>query len=318
MKSFEDIISSGELNIPEIENHRLQQLSELQKRNIKGFMFWGIVFFSATPLSTMFYNGWFLVAGFVMGLIAFIIIRGGGIKRKLYLTIKEKVIKKLIEAISPDFEYFPQKHVSREMFKKSQFIKHYSYYKGEDLFVGIYNNIYVEYSELHISQKRDKSTVTVFKGPFYYIQTKNNFEGRTVVVPDFAEKLLGKFGRALQKMNFSRDALIKIDNEVFEKQFAVFSSNESEAKLILSDELISFLLREKSKAKQVYFGFSKNEIYFGIYNSKDLYKIDVKTEINEQSIRPYYDELAQNLNLIEELYNIVNSLENNIFTKKSN
>jgi len=305
MKSFEEIIAEGIINSSEIENHRLLQLQELRKQNIKGLIVWLVLTTIAVLLSIKLYNGWVLVGGFIMGFIVFLIVRGS-IKRKLHDTIKEKIIKKLIESISPDFEYFPKQHISREMFKKSQFIKHYSYFKGEDLFAGIYNNIYVEYSELHISQKNDKSTVTVFKGPFYAIQTKHSFKGRTAVVPDYAEKLLGEIGRAFQKMNFSRDSLIKINNNAFEKQFAVFSNNEEEAESVLSDELIKFLLREKSKAKQVYFGFSEDQVYLAIYNNKDLFKINVKAEINEKSIRPSYNELAENLNLIEELYNIVN------------
>ena len=304
MKSFQEILNSETLNISEIESYRLLQLQELRKRNIKGLTVWFVLTGITGAFSAVFYNGWFLVVGFVFGLITFFVIRGS-IRRKLYDTIKEKIIKKLIESISPDFEYFPKDHISRETFKKSQFIKTYSYYKGEDLFTGIYNHIYVEYSELDISQKNNKSTVTVFKGPFYAIQAKNSFEGRTTVVHDYAENLLGKFGRALQKMNFTRDPLIKIDNEVFEKQFAVFSNNENEAKRVLSPALIDLLIRERNNAKQVYFGFSEDQIYFGIYNSKDLYKVNVKTEINEQSIRPYYNELTQNLNLIEELYVIV-------------
>ena len=304
MKPFEEILSDETLNISEIESHRLLQLQELRKRNIKGLIVWFVLTGIAGAFSAILYNGWVLVVGFVFGLIAFFVVRGS-VRKKLYNTIKEKIIKKLIESISPDFEYFPKEHISKETFTKSQFIKHYSYFKGEDLFTGIYNNIYVEYSELDISQKSDKSNVTVFKGPFYSIQAKNNFEGRTTVVHDYAENLLGKFGRALQKMNFSRDLLIKIDNAAFEKQFAVFSSNENEAKRVLSPALIDFLIRERNNAKQVYFGFSEDQIYFGIYNSKDLYKVNVKTEINEQSIRPYYNELTQNLNLIEEIYAIV-------------
>ncbi len=304
MKSFQEILNSETLNISEIESYRLLQLQELRKRNIKGLIVWFVLTGIAGALSVLLYNGWVLVGGFVFGFIAFLVVRGN-IKGKLFHTIKEEIIKKLIESISPDFEYFPKEHISRETFKKSQFIKHYSYFNGEDLFTGIYNNIYVEYSELDISQKSDKTNVTVFKGPFYAIQAKNNFEGRTTVVHDYAENLLGKFGRALQKMNFSRDPLIKIDNTAFEKYFAVFSNNEDEAKRILSPVLIDFLIRERNNAKQVYFGFSEDQIYFGIYNSKDLYKVNVKTEINEQSIRPYYIELTQNLNLIEELYAIV-------------
>ena len=311
MKTFEEIIEGNKLNISDFEKFRKEQLYLLKKRVNKGLAF-GLSIISISVLcSILFYNGWFIIGGVIIGIISFFIIRGNTLV-KLQNAFKERVIKSLIEEINDSFEYFPHEHISKEDFKESQFIKFWSFFRGEDLFRGSFNGIDLEFSELHITRKSDKTTVTVFKGPFFKIRSENKFYGRTVVIPDRTEKILGKIGRAFQMMNFSRDRLLKIDNETFENEFAVFSDQEKEAKIILDQNLIEFLLSLKTDAKHVYFGFSKENIYLGIYNSRDLYKVNIKDEVTEQKLQSIYLELMQNLNLSHAVYNLVQMAQKDV------
>jgi len=106
-------------------------------------------------------------------------------------------------------------------------------------------------------------------------------------------------------MNLYKDSLIKIDNEIFEKQFAIYSNNETEAKETLSPELINFLLEKQKTSNRIFFGFSQNNIYFGKYNSSDLYKINIGVKITEKLIKRFYNEILQHLEVVEKLYKIV-------------
>ncbi len=53
------------------------------------------------------------------------------------------------------------------------------------------------------------------------------------MLPDFAEKLLGKFGQKFQK-SFTHGKLVKLENPEFEKEFVVYSSGQQEARYILT------------------------------------------------------------------------------------
>jgi hypothetical protein len=304
MKPFEEILENTGIQLSDFEQHRKEQLHILKKKTAKGLTIGALIFVLSILFSILIFDGWILIAGFIIALITFFIIRGNTLG-KLKRSFKENVIKSMIEMIDPSFEYHPYQYISSKEFKKSQFIKSWSSYNGEDHFKGIYKGIGLEFSEIHISQKSDKTNITVFKGPFYIIKTPEPFLGRTTVVRDYAEKLLGKFGRRLQKLNFTRDKLLHINNHDFERHFAVYSDNEDEAKAILNPMIISFLIAEQIKAKQVFFGFSGYSIYFGIFNSRNYYHINIKNEISEQSLRSVYNELAEHLDLVEQLYNLV-------------
>ena len=64
-----------------------------------------------------------------------------------------------------------------------------------------------------------------------------NFNGHTVVLPDTAEKILGKFGQSLQSMS-SRGELVKLEDPEFEKEFCVYGDDQVEARYILSPALM--------------------------------------------------------------------------------
>jgi hypothetical protein len=94
------------------------------------------------------------------------------------------------------------------------------------------------------------------------------------------EKLFGGLGTLVQKMNSSallgdgRDSLVKFDNKDFEKEYAVYSDNEMEARSIISEPLMIFLLDlKKNTNAKVYFSFVGNKVFLGIHNNKDILKV---------------------------------------------
>ncbi len=308
MKLFKEILELGDISISKIEDYRIKQLEKLKKRTVNGIIVGAFVIAASFYIAQDMHEIWVLGVGVVLGVVLFFIFRGN-IRTQIKNAIKEQIVKKLIEGINPGFKYYPKQHITEETFDDSKLIGNYTYLEGEDLFKGIYNNIPVEFSEIEVTKKASKSTKTLFEGPFYSLKVNKPFKGRTSVVPDFSEKNFGKIGRVFQSLNLYKDTLITIDNENFEKQFAIYTTNEDEAKEILTQKLMNFLLEEKKSTNGVFFGFSMNNIYFGKYNSKDLYRVNIEAKITEKIIKRFYNEILQHLQVVEKLYKLVLSQE---------
>ena len=99
-------------------------------------------------------------------------------------------------------------------------------------------NIFIHFPVDHIKSKIwnfriDIKLVLNFKSEG--ADFNKNFQGRTIILPDFAQNAFGDFiGSWLQSKNQAREELVKMDNPDFEKEFVVYSNDQIEARYILS------------------------------------------------------------------------------------
>ena len=74
------------------------------------------------------------------------------------------------------------------------------------------------------------------------------FHGKTFVLPDNTETKFGALvGNWLQSKTSSKGELVKMDNHKFEQEFVVFSSDQIEARYILTPSMMERLLEFKRK-----------------------------------------------------------------------
>ncbi len=311
MKTFEEVIESGMIDLQQIENNRQEQILLEKAQFKKGLMIAGgsVVVVSIFSIATGIFP---LIIGVLIIALVVFLIWWQSVKKKYITSTKISVVEKVIKSIDESFVYQPTKFIPKATFKLSGFEKNYNSYTGEDYFYGIINSIPLEFSELTVQSKSKNSTVTVFRGTFMAIEFIRNFAGRTTVVPDKMEKALGSFGRVLQNLTFFRDALVKINHPDFEKNFAIYSTNEAEAQQILSGSLANYLLELQSKTERgIYFSVNGNKFYLGLFNNKDIFHVDIKTPINEATIRQYYEDTVFNINMaVNVFYYLEENLQN--------
>lgn len=307
MEKFHEQNVKKEFNINEFERFRLEQLAEKKRKSYRAAL---IIFPINIILSgLMVLLDFDMVAFFVLpaiGVFLFFVYRDM-LGKKYFENFKESLLKKLFELSAPEFQYFPNSCVADTLFIESGFVKGYSEYSGEDLFQGIINEIPVEFSEITVSFKptgrrklgqREKKIL--FKGVFYAFSWNKTFSGVTQILPDKMEKLFGGLGTLVQKMNSSallgdgRDSLVKFDNKDFEKEYAVYSDNEMEARSIISEPLMIFLLDlKKNTNAKVYFSFVGNKVFLGIHNNKDILKVgNINESVTENGfLLKYFNEI---------------------------
>jgi hypothetical protein len=237
-------------------------------------------------------------------------------------NFKNTVIRKVIQYVSPDLQYAPHGKISSGEFQSSTLFKNrIDRYKGEDFVEGIIDKTQIRFSELHAEYKTTStdskgntrtSWHTIFKGLFFVADFNKHFEGRTVVLPDSAEKLFGRLGQKFQSMNMSRDDLVKLEDPEFEKEFVVYATDQVEARYILSPALMRRILEFKRRLKvPVHIGFVNSNLYMALSIKKNMFEPRIMRSILDfEMVREYLEDVILAVGIVEDM-----NLNTRIWTK---
>lgn len=222
---------------------------------------------------------------------------------------KTTVIKPLVHAIDSTLLYSSKTHVADYHFQHSELFEIADKLSGNDYVKGQIDGINIQFSDLH-AQKRQKSSKgrenwsTIFQGLFIVADFNKHFSGETVILPDTAQNTFGDvIGHWMQSNNMARDELVKMDDPEFEKEFVVYSTNQVEARYILSNSLMKKLLAFKEKSDhKIHISFVGTHIYMAISYSKDLFEPSIFRSLLDYKIAmEYVKTLHLAIGLVEEL-----------------
>ena len=235
---------------------------------------------------------------------------------------KHTIIRPIAQFVSPDLEYYPAGRISQARFEASGLFKRdCDRYRGEDKVQGRVGDTAIEFSEIHAEYKSRHTDSkgntktrwhTIFKGLFFIADFNKHFSGTTFVLPDTAERLFGRFGQSLQSLFGSHGELIKLENPEFERHFAVYASDQVEARYILSPALMQRILDFKNKANErIYLSFIRGEVNLGIASNKNRFEPRLFKSVKDIRLaRQYLDDLQFALGIVDDL-----NLNTRIWTK---
>ncbi len=242
--------------------------------------------------------------------------------KKYRLGFKTKIITKITGFVDESLTYMPEGSVSRDEFVKSAiFQKSCNSFKGEDHIQGKIDKTAIEFSEVVARHKTTSGTgskrkthyTTIFKGIFFVADFNKHFKTHTIVLPDTAEKMFGKFGQSLQSMNKTRGELIKLEDPEFEKEFCVYGDDQVEARYILTPALVRSILEFKKKWNtKIYLSFVDSKVYIAISLKKNLFETRLfKTIVDYTFIEENVKYLILLIGIVEDL-----NLNTRIWTKE--
>ena len=225
----------------------------------------------------IFYLGLVLIIFFIYKLV-----RMGREKAEYRDKFKFEVVNEIVSMINPEWRYEPYNSIQENDYIKSDlFPTSYDRYRGDDKVEGMIEKTDFQFSELHTEYKTrttdsngttKEKWVTIFKGIFIHADFNKEIQGKTLVLPDTAEKLFGRFGRKLQAMS-KRGELVKMEDVEFEKLFVVYGSNQIESRYVLTPAMMRTMVDIKKRYKKdVYFSFVGSRVYVAISFSKDLFE----------------------------------------------
>lgn len=272
-------------------------------------------------------NMFLLVLGIILGaLIGGVLYfftagaRGAAYRR----DYKNTVNSRLVSLIDPNLTYRAEGGIGADFFVASElFGKSPDRYSTEDLIEGDYGKTSLKLAEIHAEERHTStdsegrtrtSYSTIFKGLLLIADFHKHFQGRTFVFPDVAEKMFGKFGRNFQKLGGRKGtSLIHLEDPEFEQAFAVHSTDQTEARYVLSTSMMRRILDMKNRfGKDVRLAFKDSCVWLAVPHSKAY--LEPKTNVSatdETQVQQMLEEIKTFLDTIEEL-----NLNTRIWTKE--
>lgn len=322
MKSIEELTSFYNSKLyPSLEKFE-QRRKKLRNRVI---FFYILLIWNAIAIYFIFFHHTSQANDSVPYFISAVIIAGSFLykylKRDYRKEFKEEIIKPIIKELDSNLNYSSNNHISRSMFNRSELFSKPDKFSGNDFIIGQLDKTQIQFSDIHAQKeytdsKGRKRYSTIFQGLFIIADFNKNFYGRTTILPDLAQSIFGDLvGNWLQSKNLSRDELVKMDNNEFEKEFVVYSTDQIEARYILTPSLMQMILDyRKNVNKPIYISFVDNHLHIAINYDKDLFEPRVFASLLDESLtKEYINNLYLAVSIVEEL-----KLNDRLWSRKEN
>ncbi len=169
------------------------------------------------------------------------------------------------------FSYHQGQGLSHSLMQQSQIFPAYTYASADDCFSGRYNDVNLLVCEEllqkeYLTSKGKKRIQTVFRGIAVEMDMKKPFKGQTIVVKDMG--IFNKF------KNYEGLERVKLEDVVFEKHFEVYSSDQIEARYLLTTAFMERILKLKElyRGKKIEISFYTNKILLAIDTREDMFE----------------------------------------------
>ena len=270
--------------VSNLEQHRLQVLQVNRK-----IMLWlgGVsLVVAGWMLATGLHWGVALITLFVIFVIGAVIITRR--KAKLAVLFKTEAIPELLRTALPGFWYAGSRCVSDVEFNNSSLFIKPDRYNGKDYFEGTHGKTRLHFSLVHAEEQYETTTTDtdsdghsttrteehwrdIFKGLFFAADFNKYFNGCTLV-------RTGKAG-ILSGLNSS---MVKLEDSRFSQQFTVYSSDQVEARYLLTPRMMERLMELKASLGSIELSFVGSWVYIAAggfpYNA---FEPDLKHPFND-------------------------------------
>ena len=292
---------------PKISQEIEKQLEEIQtkvrKANKQSKYIWiGYIFFAIITLLLGYFSdsiGYYFASG-LGGFGAFS--ANSYLKNKAKAGFKINIIKKLInDDPSLGITYYPNQSITVTEFEASKIFNNYvDRYQGEDLFEGKRDKTVFKFSELKAEEEhettdsqghRKTSYSTIFEGVMFIAEFNKKLKGITRVKQGndgFFEKL------------FAGKSKVNLENIDFEKVYNTYSTDQVEARYILTPNMMERILKLKEKFNtKVEFSFLHNLVFIVIHFNRDKFELDREKPVDHEQIKRIFAEIDSFIEIID-------------------
>ena len=261
-----------------------QELEKTRKKYLRIFLLhFCLVTLVAIAISPWAFEGGFWhenmtekQAGIQLGSIVLILFALDATKwerNKFRKEAKNRVMPQLIKYFYGFYYQFGM-GIGADTISKSKLLPNYNMRISDDYFSGTYKKVDIKVSEENltviINSSESSSETTIFQGVIVVLTVNKKFDGQTIVVSD-----KGIFNK-LNAFSFDlpRRENIRLEDSVFEKEFEVYSTNQIEARYLLTPAFMERILklRQAYKSKRIEFSFFDDKLFIAISLKKDMFE----------------------------------------------
>jgi len=174
------------------------------------------------------------------------------------------------------------------------------------MYVPMFAHIYLAYNFIKPWFSKHHSTEHLgsnFVGMVAVVGFNKSFNGHTIILPDLMEKKVGYLAKNLQALNIIRGQLVHLENPEFENDFVVYSTDQVEARYILSTSLMERISLLKRKIdKPVMLSFNKKKLYLGVQHPDGFLCLDKKQNLLTSNVfEKVYEDILAAIHIVEDL-----------------
>lgn len=263
-------------------------------------------------------------------------------RKELASSYKGIVIRRIVSALGRGLSYKPTSSLTRAQFDAMDLFKETgSTWKSEDEVSGSKNDVTYSLHEV-LSRRAERSrrrrlmgspslsiislgarmalgrrmnpeddTTIIFRGLVVKLDFNKNFAGHTVVVPESESRILG--GLLGEASTRRRKEIVRLENPDFESQFTVYSTNDQEARYLITPKLMELVMEAQAMlGGQLRLCFAHNSLYVAVPQTKDRFEVSLfgSTVTPEGAL----GDLVDVVNLAERLVDTL-ELETRIWTR---
>lgn len=142
-----------------------------------------------------------------------------------------------------------------------------------------------------------KPLMGYFRGVIVEFAMNKNFEGHTIILDNSGD------GRKV-RINKRKFEEVKLEDVEFAKNYTVYSTNQIEARYLITTAFIDRLknLKTKFKSKYIRVAFKDDKIVIAIHTNRDMFKMaDMFKESGKETFMALFDEISSVLDFIDQL-----------------
>ncbi len=304
MKSLAEMIKSVIVDVSSLEALRVEALKKVSK--IWRLAILAVLVILPISLSLLFTFGFDY---FPIPIVLITIALAGAsqlakdAKKEFKSNFKSQMIEKVVKAFNPALIYHSDRKISKGDFDVSKlFKKDADRILGEDYLEGMHGDTRFRLSELNpqfkVKTKNGTRWVDIFKGLFVVADFHKYFHSETYILPETAWKKIG-----MNKKKFQGADLIQLENQNFEKKFRVFSTNDTDARYILSPLMMERITELHDKyGDDLHISFRGQNIYIALSTDYDFFEHNINDPVNKETvIKGHLNELESLMAIIDDL-----------------
>jgi hypothetical protein len=199
---------------------------------------------------------------------------------------KHEVIGRLVQLVDPELQYNPSGGIQRSEFTDSGiYRRRIDRYNAEDLFYGRIGATDLRFSEVHAQYRQTTGSgknrrtryVTIFRGIFFIADFHKHFSGATYVLPSSGGDWGGGIFDTLRDWGHALSGRpgepVRLEDPTFERSFDVHSTDQVEARYILSMSMMQRLVEFRNKLNTpIALAFVNSLIYIAIPTRKNHFE----------------------------------------------
>ncbi len=256
--------------------------------------------------------GWLPMVLGILGVLAGVTIAGmkylmpGAAAHTNYrVRYKHEVAAEVFKIVCPTAQYAPLEGISEKIFDEPGLFNARGGFSSDDRVRGVIGQTPFEAADASRSYStggKNSTTVVVFRGLFFHLDFNKRMNGRTFVDPKSGGASPG------DRSNLTE---VTLENAAFAEQFDVYTTDEVEARYILTPAMMERILAVAAMGgKRVHVAFANHRAYLGVHYGRALFEPAIRDSTSVAAIHEMAAHFALAEGIVEEL-----DLNTRIWTK---